>query len=170
LYASSAGSAGQAKSTKASVTHKALASQQEIKASYFRQIDRYRVEIHKKFSIPFSCIIFVLIGSPIALRLGRSGMNMAIGLSILVFLVYYVCLIGGEKLADRQIVGPVFAMWVPNAVFGIASLFLIRRASMEQSVIEWKRYIPFIKTPTASTPQISGSATERPSSRIKQKS
>jgi lipopolysaccharide export system permease protein len=130
------------KRTKASVTYKALESQREIKASYYRQIDRYRVEIHKKFSIPFACVIFVLIGSPIALRMGRSGMNMAIGLSILVFLVYYICLIGGEKLADRQIISPVFAMWVPNVVFGIASAFLIRRASMEHSVIKWSRYNP----------------------------
>jgi len=132
---------------KAAVTFKALESQREVKTSYFRQIDRYRVEIHKKFSIPFACIIFVLIGSPIALRLGRSGMNMAIGLSILVFLVYYICLIGGEKLADRQIVSPVFAMWVPNVIFGIAAMLLIRRASMEQSVIHWRRYIrlPLVK-------------------------
>ncbi|UCH85281.1 MAG: LptF/LptG family permease, partial [Candidatus Latescibacterota bacterium] len=45
---------------RASITKKALESQKEIKNSYFRQIDRYRVEIHKKYSIPFACIIFVL--------------------------------------------------------------------------------------------------------------
>jgi lipopolysaccharide export system permease protein len=130
--------------TKASVTKKALESQREIRRSYLRQIDRYRVEIHKKFSIPFACVIFVLIGSPIALRLGRSGMGMAIGLSILVFLVYYICLIGGEKLADRQFVSPLVAMWVPNVLFGIASIFLIRRASTEQSMakFDWKRFVP----------------------------
>lgn len=128
--------------TKAAVTLRALESQKEIKSSYFKQIDRYRVEIHKKYSIPFACIVFVLIGSPIALRLGRSGMNMAIGLSILVFLVYYICLIGGEKLADRQVVSPLVAMWVPNMVFGVIGLFLIRRAAQEQSAIHWKRYIP----------------------------
>ncbi|MCK4774091.1 MAG: LptF/LptG family permease, partial [Candidatus Krumholzibacteria bacterium] len=124
--------------SRAAVTQKALESQREIRTSYYRQIDRYRVEIHKKFSIPVACIIFVLIGSPIALRLGRSGMNMAIGLSILVFLVYYICLIGGEKLADRQVVSPVFAMWIPNVLFGIVGLFLIRRASQEQSVIQFQ--------------------------------
>jgi len=89
--------------------------------------------IHKKFSIPFACVIFVLIGSPIAIRLGRSGMNMAIGLSIFVFLVYYVCLIGGEKLADRQILSPIVAMWAPNIIFGAAAAFLIRSATLEHS-------------------------------------
>jgi lipopolysaccharide export system permease protein len=129
---------------RAAITKKALESQKEIKSSYFRQIDRYRVEIHKKYSIPFACVIFVLIGSPIAIRLGRSGMNMAIGLSILVFLVYYICLIGGEKLADRRFLSPVIAMWVPNIIFGIAAGFLIRSATREQSVAR-RRWINPLK-------------------------
>jgi lipopolysaccharide export system permease protein len=120
------------------LTRKALESQTEIKNSYYRQIDRYRVEIHKKYSIPFACIIFVLIGSPIAVRLGRSGMNTAIGLSILVFLVYYICLIGGEKLADRSILNPVIAMWVPNILFGVAAAILIRRTTLEQGAIHFR--------------------------------
>jgi len=128
---------------KISITRKALESQTEIKGSYFRQIDRYRVEIHKKYSIPFACMIFVLIGSPIAIRLGRSGMNMAVGLSILVFLVYYICLIGGEKLADRRILSPIIAMWVPNVIFGVAAAFLIRSATREQSVVRWRWANPF---------------------------
>ena len=131
------------KRNQGAVTARALNSQHEIKESYVRQVNRYRVEIHKKYSIPFACLIFVLIGSPIALRMGRSGMNMAIGLSILVFLVYYICLIGGEKLADRGIVSPIFAMWVPNVIFGVASMYLIRRTTLEQSAIQWTRFNPF---------------------------
>jgi lipopolysaccharide export system permease protein len=121
--------------SKISTTRRALESQRDIRNSYSRQIDRYRVEIHKKYSIPFACIIFVLIGSPIAIRLGRSGMNTAIGLSLLVFLVYYVCLIGGEKLADREFVSPLMAMWVPNVLFGAAAVLLIRSATLEQNVV-----------------------------------
>ena len=121
-----------------STTRRALESQRDIKASYVRQIDRYRVEIHKKYSIPFACVIFVLIGSPIAIRLGRSGMNMAIGLSILVFLVYYVCLIGGEKLADREYVSPLMAMWVPNLIFGVAAALLIRSTTLEHTVVRFR--------------------------------
>ncbi|HEX5133097.1 MAG TPA: LptF/LptG family permease [Candidatus Krumholzibacteria bacterium] len=105
--------------------------------SFVRQILRYKVEIHKKYSIPFACVIFVLVGSPLAIRMGRSGMNMAIGLSILFFLIYYVCLIGGEKLADRAITPPWFAMWSPNILFGIVAIGLLRKAAREQTVAEW---------------------------------
>jgi len=98
-----------------------------------KQIRRYQVEIHKKYAIPFACVIFVLIGAPMAIRMGRSGMNMAIGLSILFFLVYYVCLIGGEKLADRGFTSPFLAMWAPNLVFGVFAIVLLRKAAREQS-------------------------------------
>lgn len=105
--------------------------------SFEKQIRRYQVEIQKKYSIPFACIIFVLVGAPLAIRMGRSGMNMAIGLSILFFLVYYVCLIGGEKLADRGFVNPFLAMWAPNLVFGALSVVFLRKAAREQALTDW---------------------------------
>lgn len=105
--------------------------------SFVKQIDRYEVEIHKKYSIPFACVIFVLLGAPLAIRMGRSGMNVAIGFSMVFFLVYYVCLIGGEKLADRGLTSPFVAMWAPNLVFGAASIVLLRKAAREQALSDW---------------------------------
>lgn len=120
------------------VTRQEIETQINTKKSFIRQIDRYRVEIHKKYSIPFACIIFVLVGTPLAMRTGRSGMNTAIGLSILFFLVYYVCLIGGEKLADRAIISPVVAMWAPNIFFGVMAVFLLRSTAKEQTAGDWR--------------------------------
>lgn len=102
-----------------------------------KQIRRYQVEIQKKYSIPFACVIFVAVGAPLAIRMGRSGMNMAIGLSILFFLVYYVCLIGGEKLADRGFANPWLAMWAPNLIFGVLAVVFMRKAAREQAFADW---------------------------------
>jgi lipopolysaccharide export system permease protein len=124
------------------MTQKLLESQLKFKETQFRQINRYRVEIHKKFSIPFACIVFILIGSPIAIRMGRSGVNTAVGLSILFFLIYYMCLIGGEKLADRRLISPFFAMWAANIFFGVCALVLIRKSAMEQKLIDWHNLNP----------------------------
>ncbi len=104
--------------------------------SFHKQIQRYNVEIQKKYSIPFACVVFVMVGSPLAIRMSRSGMNMAIGLSIVFFLVYYVCLIGGEKLADRGFTSPFLAMWSPNIVFGVLAVVLLRKAASEQALFE----------------------------------
>jgi lipopolysaccharide export LptBFGC system permease protein LptF len=84
-----------------------------------RDLSRYAVEIQKKFAIPVAAIVFVLIGAPIGVRFPRGGIGMVIGVSLTVFSVYYVFLIGGEELADRNIITPFWAMWAPNVLFTI---------------------------------------------------
>jgi lipopolysaccharide export system permease protein len=105
-----------------------VASRSEI---HRREINKYAVEIHKKFAIPAAAIVFVLIGAPIGVRFPRGGIGMVIGVSLSVFCVYYVGLIGGENLADRNIISPFWAMWGPNAIFALiggATLILVSRS------------------------------------------
>lgn len=85
--------------------------------SYERQANMYRVEIHKKYAIAFACIVFVLLGAPVAVRFPSGGVGMVIAVSLMVFSVYWVGLIGGEKLADTGAVSPFWSMWAPNVVF-----------------------------------------------------
>ncbi len=71
-----------------------------------RQIDQYLVEINKKYSIPVACLVFVLVGVPLGIMSRRGGFGVAATLSLGFFVLYWACLIGGEKLADRDIVQP----------------------------------------------------------------
>jgi lipopolysaccharide export system permease protein len=87
----------------------------------------YQVEIHKKYAISFACIVFVLFGAPVALRFARGGIGMAIGVSVVVFALYWAGLIGGERLADRGRADPMLAMWAPNLVFMLLSAPLLAR-------------------------------------------
>jgi lipopolysaccharide export system permease protein len=90
-------------------------------------LDSLTVEIHKKFALSFACLVFVLFGPPIALRFPRGGVGVTIGVSIGVFGLYYVCLMGGEALADKGIVMPSIAMWIANAIFTAAGIILLWR-------------------------------------------
>ena len=85
----------------------------------------YEVEIQKKLAISAACIIFALLGVPLAIRYPRGGVGLVIGSSLAVFSVYYVGLIGGEEFGDRLIVPPFFAMWTPNLIFLIVSIPLL---------------------------------------------
>ncbi len=94
-------------------------------------LSKLTLEMHKKFALAFACVVFVLIGAPIALRFPRGGVGLVIGASLAVFSVYYVGLIGGESLADRLVLHPVVAMWGANVIFtiaGILLLLLVRRS------------------------------------------
>ena len=90
-------------------------------------LDSLTVEIHKKFALSFACFVFVLFGPPIALRFPRGGVGVTIGVSISVFGLYYICLMGGEALADKGLVRPSIAMWIANAIFTVTGLVLLWR-------------------------------------------
>ena len=88
---------------------------------------RYQIEIHKKFAIAAACLVFVIIGAPVALRFPRGGVGLVIGASVLIFGFYYVGLIGGETMADDLIVTPFWAMWGANlAMTAVGLVFFLR--------------------------------------------
>ncbi len=91
------------------------------KDAYQKRIASLSVEIHKKFSLPAACLVFVLIGAPIGMRVRRAGPAVAF-LSVAFFLFYWLCLIGGEELAHRLIIPAWLAMWLPNLVLGALGL------------------------------------------------
>jgi lipopolysaccharide export system permease protein len=85
-------------------------------------MNNYDVEIHKKFALAVACIVFVLLGAPIALRFPTGGVGLVIGASLLVFATYYSFLIAGENLAGRGMLPPWLAMWGANVLFTIVGL------------------------------------------------
>jgi lipopolysaccharide export system permease protein len=95
------------------------------------RVNRFGVEIQKKFSLAAACIVFVLVGAPIALRFPRGGVGVVIGVSFVVFAVYYVGLIGGESLANNNLMSPFWAMWLDNVFFLVVALLLISRMGRE---------------------------------------
>jgi len=103
----------------------------EQMAMHEKTRDRYLVEIHKKFSLAVACVIFVLVGAPIALRFPRGGVGLVIGVSLGIFALYYVGLIGGEALADRSIISPFWGMWGANVIMTVLGLIMTARMGRE---------------------------------------
>ncbi len=102
-----------------------------------REIDRFSVEINKKYSIPFACIVFVLIGAPLGTMMRKGGFGMAAGMSLIFFLIYWAFLIGGEKLADRNLISPFWGMWSANAFLGIFGILLTIKSAREKVTISF---------------------------------
>ncbi|MGE0157829.1 MAG: LptF/LptG family permease [Gemmatimonadales bacterium] len=92
-------------------------------------VNRFDVEIHKKLAIAFACIVFTLIGPPLALKFPRGGVGLVIAASTVIFSVYWVGLIAGESLADRRVADPAVTMWMSNVVFLVAGVILSARMS-----------------------------------------
>jgi len=120
----------QAQSRPTLITPAATVGEEQRRRSAEQRAAMYEVEIQKKYAIAAACIVFALVGAPAALRYYRGGVGLVIGLSVAVFTVYYVGLIGGENLGDRLIVGPFVSMWLPNlicAAVGAIGVWRIRK-------------------------------------------
>jgi lipopolysaccharide export system permease protein len=109
------------------------------------EINKYLVEIHKKYSIPAACIIFVLIGAPLGVMARKGGFGMAASISLFFFLIYWAFLIGGEKLADRNMISPFLGMWAANFLIGATGVFLTMKSARETLTLkfDWfKKFVP----------------------------
>ena len=105
-----------------------------IIAGYLKNIDRSvnkinknTVEIHKKFAIPIASIIFLLIGAPLGIKMQRGNMAVSMSISLMFFILYYILIVGGEQLADKNLFNPILSMWLPNIIvlaFGLLILNL----------------------------------------------
>ena len=93
-----------------------------------------QVEYHKKFSIPFACLAFGLMGVPLGLMVKRSGRMIGFGIGLAVILVYYLLLQIGQSTGLNGILSPALAMWLPNiviSVFGIGlSIYMIGEGTL----------------------------------------
>ena len=80
----------------------------------------FQVELHKRFSLPVAALVFVLVGFPLGIRTHRGGRTLALGSSLAVVAAYYVMHTFLEGLALRGRMPVPVAMWLPNAIFGVA--------------------------------------------------
>ncbi len=96
-----------------------------------RAVDRLQVEIHKKYSISVACLAFIRLGAPPGILVRKSGPAVGAGCSVGFFLFWWLCLIGGEKLADRGVIEPWLAMWGPNLITVIISMFMNLQVAFE---------------------------------------
>jgi lipopolysaccharide export system permease protein len=94
-----------------------------------------RVEYHRKFSIPFACVVFGLIGMPLGIRPGRAVRSRGFATAIAIIFTYYVLLSAGQALAEQGTVTAAVGLWLPNVILGAVGLLLFQRAASEAPLL-----------------------------------
>ena len=94
--------------------------------NYEKTNNKFKVEIHKKFTLALACVLFTMVGAPLGILVRNGGMTIASGLSIAFFLVYYILLIWGEQLADRNLLNPGLGSWLPNIILFISGMVILK--------------------------------------------
>ena len=86
------------------------------KTSNRQEYNTARVEIHKKFAIPFACIVFGVLGLPLGITNRRGGKSSGFSLSIAIIMAYWVMLNNGENLAIAGKVSAMTACGAPSVM------------------------------------------------------
>ncbi len=84
-------------------------------------------EIHEKIALAFSCLIFILLGSSLAIITRRREKSINFGMAFLIVGIYYLLLMGSEALSLQGHISPPIAMWLPNIILGSIGSFLTLR-------------------------------------------
>jgi lipopolysaccharide export system permease protein len=101
------------------------------------EANRYLLEIHKKFSIPAACILFVLVGTPLGILARSGGVGTGASYSMTFFMLYWAGLIGGEALADKGRVNGAVAMWAPDLMLLVVGSVLVSRMGRQSQFFRY---------------------------------
>jgi len=94
------------------------------------------IEVHKKFSIPLSCIFFGLLALPLGITSHRAVKSRGFAIGIIIVAAYYLLRIGGEALAETGKLSPAVGVWTPNVIFAIVGVLLFYFAYRELSPLQ----------------------------------
>ncbi len=92
-----------------------------------------RVELQRKFSIPFACLVFAALGVPLGIQPTRAVHSRGFSVSLVLIFFYYLLLTLGQNLGERGALPPVIAVWLPNAALSIIAALLLARTARETS-------------------------------------
>lgn len=108
-----------------------------------KTLNKYKMEWHKKFTLSFAVLIFFFIGAPLGAIIRKGGLGMPVVVSILLFILYYIISISGEKTAREDIWGMFNGMWISSYIFLLVGIWLTYKAATDASVMSAETYAKF---------------------------
>jgi lipopolysaccharide export system permease protein len=92
------------------------------------------LELMERFSVPFAVLLMGLIGAPLGAQLRAGGRLVGIVVSLLVFISYYLMLVGMRNIGETGFLSPAVGSWIPVFFLSCACLYLMKRSVKEKSL------------------------------------
>jgi LPS export ABC transporter permease LptF len=103
----------------------------QLKSENSRERSASRTEINKRFSFPFSCLAFALIGVPLGVTAHRRETSIGFAMGLIVAVTYFLFVIIGDTLRGNPKAHPELLVWLPNVLFLVLGGFLFRRLARQ---------------------------------------
>lgn len=105
-----------------------------------RRIVRYENEWHRKFALSFACLILFFVGAPLGAIIRKGGMGMPFVISVLLFVLFHITSMVGEKLAREFHMTPFVGMWLSGFVLLPIGIFLTYKSTTDSTLFNIERY------------------------------
>jgi len=110
-----------------------------------RYLRRHEIEWHRKFTLSMACLIFLFIGAPLGAIIRKGGLGMPTVISTLLFILYYIISLTGEKFVRESVVTAFTGMWLSSSILIIAGIFLTYEATNDSAILNLDSYINFLR-------------------------
>lgn len=101
------------------------------------------VRLGKKFSIPFACLLFGVLGATLGIKSNRSGKSGGMIVSIFVVALYYIIMIFSQNLGVHNMVNPIFSMWIPNIFLFVLTFYMVWKTVRESPFTILTKFMDF---------------------------
>ena len=110
-----------------------------------KNIKRYEIEWHRKFTLSIACLLLFFIGAPLGAIIRKGGIGTPIVVSVLFFVIYYVTDISCAKAAKMGSWPAWLGMWLSPMVFAPMGAFLTYKAVKDATFLELSTYTDFFR-------------------------
>lgn len=97
-------------------------------------IRRHEIELHRKFSLAAACLVLMLIGIPLGAIIRKGGFGWPVVVAILIFILYYILTITGEKMIKEGVLSTTLGMWYPSFLLAPLGIFLTYKAANDSVI------------------------------------
>jgi len=104
---------------------------EQLKSEDQRERSASRTEINKRFSFPFACIAFAIIGVPLGVTAHRRETSIGFAMGLIIAVSYFLFVIIGDTLRGNPKMHPELLVWAPNVLFIVLGAFLFRRLARQ---------------------------------------
>lgn len=106
---------------------------------------RHKMELNRKFTLPFACLIFFFIGAPLGAIIRKGGLGMPVVISVLFFVAYYIIDTMGAKMAREGVWYVYQGMWLSSAVLLPLGIFLTYKSATDSAIMNSDAYVIFFQ-------------------------
>jgi len=104
-------------------------------------INKHRIEWHRKLTLSFACVILFFIGVPLGAIIRKGGLGAPLVASVLLFILFYIISISGEKMAKSEVIDPFTGMWLSTFILAPVSILLTWSGNRDSKLFAREFYI-----------------------------